>query len=1460
MRVLGWRTPTGLRGLASSPDDLDEPILAELFSVERLEQHGASLASAQAITDDPRQGYALGPRIVEDGRVLLDAYHALARAIKEERSITPAAEWLVDNFHIVDEQLREIRDDLPADYYRELPKLADGHLQGYPRVVGLAWAYVAHTDSRFDTESLRRFVAAYQQVEALTIGELWAIAISLRIVLIENLRRLAEQIVRGRDARQRANELADGLLGLRSDQPVVTAATLRELAETVLSTPGQVQLFQRLRDQDPAVTPALGWLEEYVAAKGMSAEEIVLVEHQRQASMNVSVRNVITSMRLISWFDWAEFVESVSAVDEALREGSSFGSMEFTTRDRYRHAIEVLARCSGRSEIAVATTALAFATASGATSASDERATTSTGRDRDPGYYLIAAGRPQLEQQLGCRISWTERLRRAYARSVTVGYLGSLVVVTGMILALVAWWSLRGGTSVPALLLLVVLAAVPSSELAVSVVNRLVTNLHGPRTLPRMELPSGIPSELRTLVVVPTLLAEASEIEAQVNLLEVHYLANADGDVRFALLSDWLDAPSERLPGDEALLGAATAAIDRLNGRHGEAPGGGDRFLLFHRERRWNAAQGVWMGWERKRGKLHELNALLRGSTGTSILPPGAGSSIPPTGVRYIITLDSDTRLPLGAAARLVGTMAHPLNQPVFDARLGRVVDGHAILQPRVTTSLPGDREATLFQRVHSGSAGIDPYASAVSDVYQDLFDEGTYIGKGIYDVDVFEQALAGRAPENALLSHDLLEGTFARAALVTDIELFDEPPSRYDEAAARQHRWARGDWQLLPWINGRPHIVTGRGSAMPGIARWKMIDNLRRTLLAPLAAATLLAAWTMPSASAGSWTALILASMVLPGALPVLAGLMPRRRGVSKRSHLRAVGIDLALAASNVFLGIVFLAHQAWLMLDAILRTLTRVYVTHRDLLEWTTAAQARARRGLDVPGFYRSMAGGIVIAVAWGLLVLLVTPSSGPVAAPFVMLWLASPLVARWISLTPRESDRRELSDADARALRLVGRRTWRFFETFVGEEDHALPPDNFQEAPKPVVAHRTSPTNIGMYLLSTVTARDLGWIGTRDMMERLEATLATVRGLERLHGHLYNWYDTRDLRPLEPAYLSSVDSGNLCGHLLALSGACREMLEQPLPVEAALAGIDDAIELTRRAAAAIEGQPRTESVTRRDLDDALALFSVGPRNVPSTPEAWAKRLLALGEHTRTLADVARVFMADHPDGASSDLVSWATAAQRAVASHARDLETVGSWSEAAFPTLAQTSGADPPLRQAVPAAATVVRSLQAIADEAQRLVKETDFRFLYQPTRRLFSIGYQVREGALDSNCYDLLASEARLASFIAIAKGEVDPSHWFRLGRPLTPVGSGSALVSWSGSMFEYLMPALVMRAPGRSLLGHTYRLVVARQMAYAAERGVPWGVSESAFNARDLRGVVPVLDLRRSRARPEAGPW
>ncbi len=1362
---------------------------------------------------------------------MLAAYRAIAAAIREERAITPAAEWLVDNFHVVEDQIRELRDDLPHGFYRQLPKLADGPLAGYPRVYGLGWAFVAHTDSHFDPQMLRHFVRAYQRVHPLTIGELWAVAIALRWVLVENLRRCAERIVSSRAARQEADALADRLLGVGESQPEPATAALPHLGREPLSPAFAMQLAQRLRDQDPAVTPALQWLDERLAAQGVTVDTIVHEEHQRQWAMNATVRNVITSMRLMSAVDWADFFESVSHVDAALRTASDFAAMDFKTRDQYRHAIEMLARGSSRTELEV--THLAIEAAKLAASEKGSTDDTSARRQEDPGFHLIAGGRSAFERVLAFHPPMRDRLARIGTRSGLLGYLLTIAIVVALLLAVPILATAGSMSGTVPLLLLVLLALIPVSDAAVAIVNYAVTHQHRPYILPGLELRDGVPTSLRTLVVVPIVLTTPEDIKEHVERLEVRYLASGEGDLYFALLSDWIDAESESAPGDAALLAVAVDGIRELNKLHG-AGAGGDRFLLLHRRRVWNAGEGEWIGWERKRGKLHELNRLLRGATDTTHVAIDGSAPVVPAGVCYVITLDADTRLPRGAARRLVGKMAHALNRPRFDSERARVVEGYGVLQPRVTPALPFSSEGSLLQRVFSGPCGIDPYAFAVSDVYQDLFGEGSYTGKGIYDVDVFEAALADRVPDSSVLSHDLLEGTFARAGLVSDIEVVEEFPSRYDVMAARQHRWARGDWQLLPWILGRGRDARGdaRSKEIPLVGRWKMLDNLRRTLTAPATLVVFVIAWTLPMRVAAVWTAFICATIAMPTLLAAIVGLIPRGLGISKRSHVRAVLDDVRLALSQSFFSITLLAHQAWLMSDAIARTLFRLFVRRRRLLEWFTAAQAQFSLPLDVPGFYRRMAGGVGLAIVVAVVVALSGQSGGAVAAPFVLLWLLSPAFAQWASRPPPLAGGTPTTPDDARALRLIGRRTWRFFETFVTADDHMLPPDNFQEEPKPVLAHRTSPTNIGLYLLSVIAARHFDWLGTLDMVERLEATLATMRRLERFRGHFYNWYDTRDLRPLDPRYVSSVDSGNLAGHLLALGNACRGMCNAPPSGRGWITGVDDVLALTRDALHARTGNQRAQTVTRKQLDEALDLVAA---ELQSDAGTVAEQIARLSQYADAVTDIARTLGAERGDAAGSDVIVWAEALSATIRSHARDVA-----SECLTESL---QGVD--------------RRLTAVADESTRLFETMEFGFLLDASRQLLSIGYNVPEGTLDSNCYDLLASEARLASFVAIAKGDLPARHWFRLGRSLTPVDLGSALVSWSGSMFEYLMPSLVMRAPTGSLLAQTNRLIVRRQMRYAAALGVPWGVSESAYNARDLEHTyqysnfgVPGLGLKR----------
>ena len=1374
-----------------------DPGRSELYGVDRLEQAGALLAASHEVLPRRQRGRALLTQLRRSRAALLRAWQVLSAAAQAGEAVAPAAEWLIENFHIVEDQLREIGRDLPPGFYDELPKLASGAYAGLPRVYALVATFVEHTESRFDLTVLRRFVMAYQGGQVLKIGELWAIAISLRLVLVEKLRRTVDVVLANRAARAEADTLADALLSPARAKRA--EAHLRALGGDVLPGSFVVQLVQRMRDRDPATTPGLVWLEARLAQQRSSVEEMVREEHLKQAALQGPVRDAITAMRALALVDWGEFVETVCLVEHTLRDAPDVLRADFATRDAYRHAVEALARRSAHTELEVAQAAVRLAGAAELPPGS---------RGADPGYHLIGRGRGRLEAELGYRPPLRQRIERRLQRAPWISYLGGLTTVTLGWLAIPVVTSLRADAPVPELALLSLLALTPASELAMAVVNRVVVRLVGPRKLPQLELKEGVPPALRTLVVVPALLLDAREVQALLERLEVHFLANDEGELRFALATDWRDAPAEHAEGDEALLAQVRAGVAQLNALYGPAPAGGPRFFSLHRGRRWNASEACWMGWERKRGKLHELNALLRGATETSFLPSDEAGTTPAEiaalEIRYVITLDTDTSLPRGAAKKLIGAIAHPLNRPLQDAATGDVSDGYSILQPAIKPTLPEAGAGTLIQRAFSGPAGLEPYTFASSDVYQDLFGEGSYVGKGIYDINMFEVMLSGRAPDNTLLSHDLFEGLHARSGFVSDVALFEAFPAHYQVLASRQHRWARGDWQLLPWIFARGPISR--------IGRWKMLDNLRRSLVAPTCVATLIVAWALPDGRLWAWTLFIAATLSLPTAALTLLAVVPCRSGLVQRVLLRRVGRELLLAALRVSLSFVLLAEQATLMVDAIVRTVFRLTVSHRRRLEWVTAGQVALGCDLAIQTFYRKMWPGVALGVATLAAVPLLAPEAAGVAIAFSLLWITAPLTARALSTSPHARTGSPLSHRDARYLRLTARHTWRYFTTWVTAAEHHLPPDNFQEDPQPVVAHRTSPTNIGLYLLSAVSAHDMGWISDVELLDRAEATLRTLQAMERHRGHFYNWYDTTTLAPLPPRYISTVDSGNLAGHLLVLQQALLELVDQPPSVSRACAGLRDTL-LILQAAIAVTVDDRRAGVLHpthlaEAADELGTLLEAGATGQGG--DLWDTLLT----RADVIADCTHALSADRREHAYHNLHVWAQELRSAVLSHARDhLERRDLAARAA--------------------------RAQRLAAACEQLSVEHDWPFLFHHASRLFAIGYNVTDSRLDGGSYDLLASECRLASFVAISVGAVPVSHWFHLGRRLTTVGSGSALLSWSGSMFEYLMPELVMATPAESMLGETVRRAVQAQVQHGRQRGVPWGVSEACYNVRDL---------------------
>ena len=1302
--VGGWRTRR-----SAAPWDDTEPIRAEVFGRERFEQHAVSLADSHMVVDRSLKVVSIVDRLDDNAAALLQDYRALLTELRAGRPITPAAEWLVDNFHIVERNVRQVRLDLPPSYFKQLPKLGSGFLAGHPRIFGIMWGYVAHTDSLFDPDLLADYVRSYEARKALSLGELWAAAITLRLLLLENLRRLADLIVHAAADRERADVCADQLLGLGGSP----ARPLNELADQIdrslNSRAFAVQLIRRMRDQpDPA--PAQ-WISTRLETQGLDPERIVDEEHHSQSSGTVTVRNIFTSLRLLGDVDWSEWVEGVSLVEAELRRDGAYMAQDFPSRNLYRSAIEELARGAGRPEIDVARAAL-HQTRDGPDAVT-----------RDPGFWLLDDGRAAFERAIGFRPTWRRRGTALGGRAGLLGYLClalvGLVLTLGATLILIDWIS--GGLPAPVLIVAAVLGVLPFSDLALGVVNQRLTHTFHVSVLPGLALRTGVPAEHRTLVVIPTLLDSLAGVDELVELLEVHYLANASGEIYFALVTDWLDSPTEHADGDDELVARARLEIERLNELHG------DCFLLLHRARRFNPEERVWMGWERKRGKLEELNRLLRGDETTSFTTVEGRL---PHDVKYVLTLDSDTRLPRDAARRLIGKLGHPLNRPVWVPGAARPLRGFGILQPRVTPSLPMNEASSYFQRAFSTAPGLDPYAFAVSDIYQDLFGEGSFTGKGIYDVDAVMAATAGRIPENRVLSHDLLEGNYARSGLVTDVEVVEQFPMTYEVAAARAHRWARGDWQLLPWIIRRRRGISGLG-------RWKMIDNLRRTASPISLVAALIAGLAlMPSWAALAWSAALVATFFGPPLLPVFSQLLHWRSGITLRSQVNGFFHDFANGVVRGFLNFAFLGHHAWLMADATLRTWFRMAWSHRHRLEWTTAAQVSAGTKGTMNHYIRLMWGGFVPAV----LAVVAGIAGGrwnlAVAALVATIWLVAPLVAAWVC-TPYNSAELTASRDDVAALRLVARRTWRYFEEHVTSADNDLPPDNFQEDPAPVVAHRTSPTNIGLYLLSVVAARDFGWIGSSEALERMERTMDSVDTLDHLNGHLFNWYDTRTLEPLTPRYISTVDNGNLASHLLIAANACREWIDTPDAHGTPAAGIRDGLTLLRDSRAA--QNPRDVALLE-ELDELLDGF-------PTAESA------GLDE-----AQTARI----------------RTVLERAVATTPRDeCDESSVWAEATLVALeSQQRDAHLPL-------SAIVAHTERLARLEHRMRNEVlgmDFGFLFDRRRGLLSVGYQVDEERRDESCYDLLASESRVASYVAIAKGDVRTRHWFRLGRPVTAVHS------------------------------------------------------------------------------------
>jgi cellobiose phosphorylase len=1451
-----------------TPGD-EEPFRAALFSLHQLNRHGKAIAQKHRLRTDHCSDQLL-KRLHKNEAVLLEVRNLLVETVRDGKAITPGGEWLLDNFYLIEEQVVIARKHLPKGYSEALPCLEGGPSSGMPRVYDIVLEIIAHSDGRVDIKSLSSFIASYQSVTALTLGELWAIPIMLRLAVIENLRRVCGKIALDMVDNNLADYWADRMMATVKDDPGNLILTIADMARSkpVLGSPFVAAFTRRLQGKGPALALPLSWMEQKLSGMLTSGNELVLEENQKQATDQVSVSNSIGTLRFLGATDWREFVETLSSVEQVLRQDTTgtYPQMDFATRDRYRHVVESIARASPLTETEVAQKALDL-------SMSETHA--GTDKQSHIGYFLIDEGLTRAEHAASMKYSARQKFTRLAKKLPVTIYLLSIIVFTLLVSAgMFSVVYTYSNIDIVTLGILGIACLFGAAQLVISLVNWLATIWVTPQLLPRMDFSQGIPSEFRTLVIVPTMLAGKDYIEELTEALEIRFLANKEDNVHFGLLTDFPDANSETLAGDDELLQLAKNRIAALNKQY--KTGEQDIFFLFHRSRTWNRREKKWMGYERKRGKLSALNAFIRGK-GDGQLSCIEGDHSILSDIKYIITLDSDTQLPREAVWKFVATMAHPLNRPLFDPVKKRIVSGYGILQPRVGSGIPKN-SPSLFLRLQGDLTGIDPYTRVSSDVYQDLFGEGSFIGKGIYDVDAFEQSLHDVFPENRILSHDLLEGCYVRSGLLSDVLLYEDNPSKYEADADRHHRWIRGDWQIgawmLPFVTGKNKRLSK--NKLSALSRWKIFDNLRRSLLPLSLMVLLLMSWFLLP-FAGFWTAAVTIILLLPVTAAQGWQLLNKPVDLTYTAHITEIGIAVRNTLLQFIFGIAVLPYQAARYTDAVLRTNWRMIVSRRHLLEWTTSANAAKKAPDSVWASYRSMWIAPFVAV-FCFIFLFQQEQVLRIAMPILTLWFIAPFLAWRLSIPEAEQDN-VLPEEQSLFLHQSARKTWAFFEEFVTAEDNWLPPDNYQEQPIAVIAHRTSPTNIGLSLLANLAAYDFGYIPGGDLLRRSHNTLQTLLKLERYKGHFYNWYDTISLVPLNPRYVSTVDSGNLVGHLLTLRQGVAELSNAPVFRGQQFAGLETTTNLILASSKgrsteiakkimAILSTARYEGMNlaalqkkMTELERLVAELSGTQMNRTTDESKWIERLCrqtdALREETNTLVPWLPLLPVPAPFARLQILEDIPTLVsvqelEKLCIRHIDEYQSVPQsaahqqWLEQLRKTV--TEAATHAIEQAV--------LIEAIAELCEQF-SEIEYDFLFERSTGLLRIGYNVDEQRKDDSYYDLLASEARLGIFVGIAQGKLPQESWFALGRLLTNSGGDPILLSWSGSMFEYLMPQLVMPSFENTLLHQTSKATVKRQIEYASQRSIPWGISESAYNNVDANlnyqyraFGVPGLGLKR----------
>lgn len=1313
-------------------------------------------------------------------------------------------------------------------------------------------------------EQLRSFEGFVDapQIAVLTEEERGSCLYTALLDLRTNSRLIAAAIKKALGKRDEADRLPRVAIPGKEDEPRIAAISREYLraAGGVCSPSSLVEFIQILQASDALTLHELwnvGDFLKYALAESLLAVVSELRKMPEKTEPEALVEQ-IKCLRELNHVDWPKLIEPLILFDEILRQdpADAYAQMDFMSRERYRERVARIAQRSDCSEVQVAQRALTLARVAAGKAVGDPRLHK---RMAHIGYYIVDKGFPQLAQRVGYHAPLSWRLRRFVLDHPEDFYITGIQLVTLFVISAALFPVLHRISSFFALSFALIVLFFPAMQIAVDLINSLVTSFFDPSPLPKLDFTKAIPAEYATLVAVPSLLLNEKQVRELVYELEVRYVANRDPNLHFALVTDLQDSVSKPRENDgDPLVELAVQLISDLNARYHSRKSG--TFMLLHRHRTFNTRQGVWMGWERKRGKLLDLNKLLMGTFDAFPIKTGGYESL--QGVRYVITLDSDSQLPRGAAARLIGAIAHPLNQAIIDPKLRIVVEGYGILQPRIGVTV-SSAIRSRFASIYSGSNGFDVYARAISDVYQDLFGEGSYTGKGIYEVKTLHAVLDRRFPRNALLSHDLIEGAYARAGLASDIELVDDYPSHYSAYSRRQHRWFRGDWQIGQWVFSRVPDEVGKWVRNPisDISRWKIFDNLRRSLVEPFLLLLFVAGWLGLPGGPAYWTIVPLLMLFFPA---VVQGVVGVGRSLVR---FRAKGALEALSAASgtarlALLHLVFLGQQALLAFDAVIRSLIRSIITGERLLEWETAAQAE-RRTTGSGGIDRYLIITPFLSIAIAALIVLLASNKIAIlwAAPILFLWAVANPVAMWLEHPPRE--RQKLALHDVEFLIRHALRVWRYFCEFGVERHNYLIPDNVTEDDH-AEASRISPTNIGLLLNARQAACEFGFITVPEFADLTGKTLATLARLQKYRGHLYNWYETDTLRMLkghdDSAFISTVDSGNFVASLYTLHAGAKSLLNRPLVDSRIFAGLraywNTSYAECKVTASMTESRPPKVSESMDEWHKWLTSMS---KSVSASIEASfdvPEKVWWLEEMLRRINAILSLItdftpwilpeyeplhlMLDLKDRTKRESLSFAETPQFAKALESR-LVKILQGTELDSPTRSLCERLRADLRKAEREVQGLVDRVSAISDHARMLADGTDFAFLIDSRSEILAIGYDATSECLMQSHYDLLASEARVASYLTIARGDLPQESWFRLSRDHALAFGQHVMLSWTGTMFEYLMPAIWMRSYPDTLLSRNLRAAIVVQMAFAKLQGIPWGISESGHGERNEAG-------------------